>query len=88
MDSPRVAVQVSAENGSVSRLRIQIAESTDTGKYTCQPEQGEPADIWVYVLDGEIFLSKVLSFGLKVYYLIPVDGIYCEREYNLFYIIE
>ncbi|XP_076370145.1 protein amalgam-like [Tachypleus tridentatus] len=53
-DSVR-GVQVKTETGphTVSKLKIENVETTDSGHYSCTPSYGDPANITVLVINGE-----------------------------------
>nr|CAD7397651.1 unnamed protein product [Timema poppensis] len=54
-DSPRGGISLVTEKGPVttSRLLIQKAIPTDTGLYTCDPSNANPASVTVHILNGE-----------------------------------
>ncbi|CAG2059578.1 unnamed protein product [Timema podura] len=54
-DSPRGGISLVTEKGPVttSRLLIQKAIPTDTGLYTCDPSNANPASVRVHILNGE-----------------------------------
>lgn len=69
-DSSRGGVSVVTEKGveSSSSLLIQNARPADSGKYTCRPDNAEPATVNVHVLNGR--------FNLPVYR-------YLERSFQV-----
>ncbi|KAJ9594610.1 hypothetical protein L9F63_027407, partial [Diploptera punctata] len=54
-DSPRGGISLVTEKGPVttSRLLIQKAIPSDTGLYTCDPSNANPASVRVHILNGE-----------------------------------
>jgi hypothetical protein len=54
-DSPRGGISLVTEKGSVttSRLLIQKAIPSDTGLYTCDPSNANPASVRVHILNGK-----------------------------------
>jgi hypothetical protein len=59
-DSPRGGISLVTEKGPVttSRLLIQKAIPSDTGLYTCDPSNANPASVRVHILNGK----EVTSF--------------------------
>ncbi|PSN39213.1 hypothetical protein C0J52_26716, partial [Blattella germanica] len=55
-DSPRGGISLVTEKGPVttSRLLIQKAIPSDTGLYTCDPSNANPASVRVHILNGEL----------------------------------
>ncbi|CAO1441539.1 unnamed protein product [Diamesa tonsa] len=54
-DSPRGGISLVTEKGvlTTSRLLVQKAISSDSGLYTCQPSNANPASVRVHILNGE-----------------------------------
>lgn len=54
-DNNRGGIVVNAENGgrSTSRLTINDVIDTDSGNYTCQAANAEPAYVYVFVSEGK-----------------------------------
>nr|XP_042894958.1 uncharacterized protein LOC122268762 isoform X2 [Parasteatoda tepidariorum] len=48
-------IKVTTEKGptTYSRFRIEKAQATDSGNYSCQASYADPANITVHVLNGE-----------------------------------
>lgn len=55
-DNSRGGIVVNAENGgrSSSRLTIHDVIDTDSGNYTCQAANAEPAYVYVFVSEGKL----------------------------------
>lgn len=55
-DNSRGGIVVNTENGgrSTSRLTINDVIDTDSGNYTCQAANAEPAYVYVFVSEGKL----------------------------------
>jgi hypothetical protein len=68
-DSPRGGISLVTEKGPVttSRLLIQKAIPSDTGLYTCDPSNANPASVRVHILNGKEATSvlRILELAAK-----------------------
>lgn len=56
-DSPRGGISLETEKtegGTTSKLLVTKAALTDSGNYTCVPNNAHPASVSVHVLNGEL----------------------------------
>lgn len=65
-DSPRGGISLVTEKGPVttSRLLIQKAIPSDTGLYTCDPSNANPASVRVHILNGKEATPVLSIMGL------------------------
>ncbi|PNF40673.1 hypothetical protein B7P43_G03795 [Cryptotermes secundus] len=65
-DSPRGGISLVTEKGPVttSRLLIQKAIPSDTGLYTCDPSNANPASVRVHILNGKEAASILSTLEL------------------------
>jgi len=87
-DSPRGGISLVTEKGPVttSRLLIQKAIPADTGLYTCDPSNANPASVRVHILNGkgvtlshiarkspiQLTLNSVVRVFVKIFIVITV----------------
>ncbi|XP_045512858.1 protein sidekick-1-like isoform X1 [Pieris brassicae] len=87
-DSPRGGISLETEKtegGTTSKLLVTKAALTDSGNYTCVPNNAHPASVSVHVLNGEhpaamqtsnraTYLTSQLSCALFTYLLSSMAG--------------